>query len=54
MDKGRMVADGTSDELKHKIMSGHLIEVKVESPPKNLIAELKKLPLSQMWSILRT
>jgi ABC-2 type transport system ATP-binding protein len=44
MDKGRIVADGTAEELKHKIMSGHMIEVKLESEPKELSAELKKLP----------
>jgi ABC-2 type transport system ATP-binding protein len=44
MDNGRIIADGTSDELKHKIMSGHLIEVEVESPSKELVAELRHLP----------
>jgi ABC-2 type transport system ATP-binding protein len=44
MDKGRIIADGTADELKHKIMSGHLIEVELESEPKELSSELKHLP----------
>lgn len=44
MDKGRIVADGTAEELKHKIMSGHLIEVKLETEPKELTSELKHLP----------
>jgi len=44
MDKGRIIADGTAEELKHKIMSGHMIEVKLESEPKELSSELKKLP----------
>ena len=43
MDKGRIVADGTSDQLKHKIMSGHVIEVEIESPSKELLAQLRKL-----------
>jgi len=44
MDRGKVIADGTADELKHKIMSGHLIEVELESEPKELSRELKKLP----------
>jgi ABC-2 type transport system ATP-binding protein len=44
MDKGKIVADGTSEELKHRLMTGYLLEVKMESPPKDAIDELRKLP----------
>jgi ABC-2 type transport system ATP-binding protein len=48
MDKGRIISDGTSDQLKHSIMSGHLIEVRLGLEEKgrirDIIPELKKLP----------
>ena len=44
MDKGRIVIDGTSDELKHSIMSGHQIEVRMDSPPKQLLDDIRQLP----------
>jgi len=44
MDRGKVIADGTSDELKHKIMSGHIVEVELDSEPKELSSELKQLP----------
>lgn len=44
MDKGRVVADGTSDELKQLIRDGHSIEVELEQPSREIIAELRKLP----------
>jgi len=47
MDQGKIIADGTSDQLKHLIMSGHLIEVRLGLEEKrdmhNVIQELKKL-----------
>lgn len=44
MDKGRIVADGTSAELKHKITCDYKVEIEIESPSKNIISELRKLP----------
>jgi ABC-2 type transport system ATP-binding protein len=44
MDKGKIIADGTSEQLKRKIMSGHTIEILVDQPSKELIAEIRKLP----------
>ncbi|MBW2964893.1 ABC transporter ATP-binding protein [Candidatus Woesearchaeota archaeon] len=43
MDKGRIIADGTSEELKHKIAAYHTVEVELETPSKTIIPELKKL-----------
>jgi len=44
MDKGKIIADGTSMELKKMIMKDKLIEIKTDSPVKSLVPELKKLP----------
>lgn len=44
MDKGRIIAQGTSEELKHKVASYHTVEVEIESPSGTIIPELKKLP----------
>ena len=44
MDNGKIVADGTSEELKRMITSFHLVEIEIESPTKEIVAELKKLP----------
>ena len=44
MDKGRIVADGTSAELKKKITSYHWLEIELEQPDRNLIPFLEKLP----------
>ncbi len=44
MDKGKIIADGTSKELKQKILPGNLFEVEIESPTKEIVAELRKLP----------
>jgi ABC-2 type transport system ATP-binding protein len=43
MDHGKVVADGTSYELKHMIANGHTLEIELESPSKQIIAELKSL-----------
>jgi len=43
MDKGRIIADGTSDELKHLIMTGHLLEVRTVSPPGHVLEDLRQL-----------
>lgn len=44
MDLGKIIADGTSDELKERVTSDHLIEVEVENEPKDLLEDIKKLP----------
>jgi ABC-2 type transport system ATP-binding protein len=44
MDKGKIIADGTSSDLKRSIMSGHDIEVEIDSIPANLIDQIKRLP----------
>ena len=43
MDKGRIIADGTSKELKSKIITQHIVEVELESHSKQIFSELKKL-----------
>jgi len=48
MDQGKIIADGTSDQLKHLIMSGHLVEVRLALEEKkdihHTLEELRKLP----------
>ena len=44
MDKGSIIADGTSEQLKHRILEGHIIEVIIDEDPKYLVNEIKKLP----------
>jgi ABC-2 type transport system ATP-binding protein len=44
MDKGKIVADGTAEELKHMITKFHTIEVEIEDSSNKIIEELKKLP----------
>ncbi len=44
MDKGKIIADGTSDELKHMISDGHTFEVMIDSPSKELLADIRKIP----------
>lgn len=44
MDRGSIIALGTGDEIKHSIKADHLVEVELESPSKDIISELKKLP----------
>ena len=43
MDHGKVVADGTSSELKRMISYGHVLEVELESPSSEIIAEVRKL-----------
>jgi ABC-2 type transport system ATP-binding protein len=43
MDRGKVVADGTSVELKHMISDGHMVEVELESPHPGIVAELEKM-----------
>jgi ABC-2 type transport system ATP-binding protein len=44
MDKGRIVAEGTSEELKRKITDFHWVEVEVKSPTAELVSKIRKLP----------
>ena len=46
MDKGKVIGNGTSEELKHKLMSGYLLEVKIKSrlPITGILNEIKKFP----------
>jgi ABC-2 type transport system ATP-binding protein len=44
MDSGKIIAEGTSEELKHMISESHKIEIEIDSPSKEIISELKKLP----------
>ena len=44
MDKGKIIGNGTSDELKHRIISGYHIEVVTQDGTKEVVADLKKLP----------
>jgi len=44
MDKGRIIALGTSSEIKHMIKEEHVVEVHIDNAPDNTISELKKMP----------
>jgi len=44
MDAGKIVAEGTSEELKRMITTFHTIEIEIESPSKEIISDLRKLP----------
>ena len=44
MDKGTIIALGTSAQIKDKIKDGHLVEVEIESPSKDIISDLRKMP----------
>jgi ABC-2 type transport system ATP-binding protein len=45
MDKGIVIGNGTSEQLKHKYMSGYLLEVKIKSKlSPELIQQIKKIP----------
>ena len=44
MDKGSIIALGTSAEIKGAIKDGHLVEVELESYSKDIAADIKKLP----------
>ncbi|MFH0978744.1 MAG: ATP-binding cassette domain-containing protein [Candidatus Woesearchaeota archaeon] len=44
MDKGKIIADGTSRELKRMITKGHIVEVEIDNPGKEIVRELQKLP----------
>jgi ABC-2 type transport system ATP-binding protein len=43
MDKGIIIADGTGAQLKGMLSKVHVIEIEIESPSKNIAAELNKL-----------
>jgi ABC-2 type transport system ATP-binding protein len=44
IDNGKIVAEGTSEELKRKITSFHWIEIEIDSPSKDIVSLLMKLP----------
>jgi ABC-2 type transport system ATP-binding protein len=43
MDRGRIIAKGTSEEIKHLIRSDHLVEVEIEAPSREIIRQLEGL-----------
>jgi len=51
MDKGKIIADGTSDQLKHKLMTGYLLEVKMENPSKEILNDLRHLQFVSKVSV---
>ena len=44
MDKGSIIALGTSQEIKHMMKVDQVVEVELEAPSKEIISELKKMP----------
>lgn len=44
MDRGNIIALGTSEEIKQSTKNDHLVEVELESVSKDIIQELKKMP----------
>ncbi len=44
MDKGSIIALGTSQEIKHMMKIDQVVEVELEAPSKEIISELKKMP----------
>ena len=44
MDKGKIIGNGTSDQLKHRLMKGHVLMIKTDNTSKLLLDQLKKLP----------
>ena len=44
MDKGRNIAEGSSDELKEQICAGENIEIAFQAEPNDLEEKLRKLP----------
>ena len=44
MDRGNIIALGTSDEIKHMIKDEKTVEIEIEGVSSQIIAELKKLP----------
>jgi ABC-2 type transport system ATP-binding protein len=48
MDQGKIIADGTSEQLKHMIMTGHLLEVRLAPNTPNIpriLEEIRRFPL---------
>lgn len=43
MDKGKIIALGTSDEIKHMVKEEHVVEVEIENPTKEILLEIKNL-----------
>jgi ABC-2 type transport system ATP-binding protein len=44
MDKGKIIGNGTSEELKQRVIKGYHLEVEVESAPSGIAKDLRKLP----------
>lgn len=44
MDKGNIIALGTSEEIRHSIKAEHIVEIELESPSNEIISELRKMP----------
>ena len=44
MDKGKIIALGTSREIKQSIKDEHLVEVEIKNPSNEIISDLRKLP----------
>lgn len=45
MDGGKIIGSGTSEQLKHRYMSGYLLEVRIKSKiSTDLINQIKKIP----------
>ena len=44
MDKGNIIGNGTSEELKHMLVKGHILMIKTKEINNNLLEQLKRLP----------
>jgi len=44
MDKGNIIALGTSAEIKQMVKVDHTVEVELENPSKEIVSELRKMP----------
>jgi len=54
MDKGKIIIDGSSDELKASIMKDPIVEVRLDYPPKSLLDDIRKLPFVKDATITDT
>lgn len=44
MDKGKIIGNGTSEQLKHKLARGHVLMIKTDDSSAKLLDQLRKLP----------
>lgn len=46
MDKGKIIGNGTSEQLKHSLMKGYVLEIRIRHKifPKELLKEIKRIP----------